>query len=56
MNSQKKHITTVYLDRQLWKRARKVAVDRDVSFSNVMEGALREWLDQQKQRRGNAAA
>lgn len=48
MSTPKKQITTVYINKGLWKKARKIAIDNDQSFSHVMEEALREWLERNK--------
>jgi len=37
--------TTVYLDKNLLKNAKKLAIDLGVSFSTLVEKALRQYME-----------
>jgi hypothetical protein len=50
-NEDKKEIvTSLRVDSQLWKAARKAAIDCDTTLGEIINEALREWLQKQEQK------
>lgn len=42
--------TTIYLDKELLKEARKLAIDLGVTFSSIVETALKEYIEKLKRK------
>jgi len=43
----KRIVTSIRIDPELWKEFRKVAIDRDMKVSELLEQAIRLFLKQQ---------
>lgn len=41
-------VTSLKVDPTLWKEARKAAIDCDITLGEVIDQALREWLQKQE--------
>ena len=41
-------VTSLKVDPSLWKEARKAAMDCDITLGEVIDQALREWLQKQE--------
>ncbi len=37
--------TNIVIDYELWKKARKLAIDKGVTFSKLVEEAIKEMLE-----------
>ena len=41
-------VTSLRVDTDLWKEARKAAIDCDITLGELIDQALREWLQKQE--------
>ncbi len=41
----KRETTSIKIDPSLWKEAKKDAIDRDIDLSQLVEIALKTWLE-----------
>ncbi len=48
MDEKKEIVTSLRVDPSLWKEARKAAIDCDITLGEVIDQALREWLQKQE--------
>ncbi|RLI76341.1 hypothetical protein DRO97_00960 [Archaeoglobales archaeon] len=46
----RRYSTSIKIDPKLWKEAKKAAIDADMKLSELVEEAIREWIEK---RRGN---
>ena len=44
MMADQRGVVSIRVDKELWKRCKKVAVDRDITLSKLVEEALVDWL------------
>ena len=40
----KRYSTSIKIDPELWKEAKKTAIDADITLSELVEEAIREWI------------
>ncbi len=43
----KRETTSIKIDPSVWKEAKKDAIDRDIDLSQLVEIALKTWLEDQ---------
>jgi hypothetical protein len=43
-----KTVTSVKVDEDLWKEAKKAAIDDDISLTDLLDDALRDWMTNRK--------
>jgi hypothetical protein len=48
MNEKKEIVTSLRVNQDLWKETRKAAIDCDLTLGEVIDRALREWLQKQE--------
>lgn len=48
MDGKNQIVTSLRVDPNLWKEARKAAIDCDITLGEVIDQALREWLQKQE--------
>lgn len=41
-------VTSLKVDPNLWKEARKAAIDCDITLGEVIDQALREWIEKRE--------
>lgn len=44
MDDKKEIITSLRVDANLWKEARKAAIDCDISLGELIDEAVRDWI------------
>jgi len=44
----KRYSTSIKIDPELWKEAKKAAIDADITLSELVEEAIREWIKKNK--------
>jgi hypothetical protein len=49
-NNEKETVTSLRVNPTLWKDARKAAIDCDMTLGEVIDQALREWLQKQEKK------
>lgn len=47
----KRETTSIKIDPTIWKEAKKDAIDRDVDLSQLVEIALKTWLEDEDPKR-----
>lgn len=47
----KRETTSIKIDPSLWKEAKKDAIDRDIDLSQLVEIALKTWLENEDPKR-----
>ena len=48
IDDKKEIVTSLRVNPDLWKEARKAAIDCDITLGEVIDQALREWLQKQE--------
>jgi predicted transcriptional regulator len=43
--------TSIKIDPKLWKEAKKVAIDADITLSELIEQAIREWMERRREKK-----
>jgi predicted transcriptional regulator len=49
-NTTKRITTSIKIDPAVWKEARKFAIDKDRDVSDIVEDALKEKIEREKQK------
>lgn len=44
-------VTSLRVDPNLWKEARKAAIDRDITLGELIDQAIREWIEKKGKRK-----
>ena len=44
----KRYSTSIKIDPELWKEAKKTAIDTGITVSELIEKAIKEWLKKQR--------
>ena len=48
MDDRKEIVTSLRVDANLWKEARKAAIDCDISLGELIDQAVRGWIEKQE--------
>ena len=49
MDDKKEIVTSLRVDPDLWKEARKAAIDCDITLGELIDQAVRDWIAKQEQ-------
>jgi len=49
-----RYSTSIRIDPKLWKEAKKAAIDADITLSELVEEAIREWIRRRRDERGRS--
>jgi hypothetical protein len=50
LTDRKEIVTSLRVDANLWKEARKAAIDCDISLGELIDQAVKDWIDKQKEK------
>jgi hypothetical protein len=50
MDERKEIVTSLRVDADLWKEARKAAIDYDLSLGELIDQAVRDWIAKQEEK------
>jgi predicted HicB family RNase H-like nuclease len=48
IGNKKEIVTSLRVDPELWKEARKAAIDCDITLGELIDQALRDWIAKQE--------
>lgn len=48
MDEKKEIVTSLRVDQNLWKEARKAAIDCDITLGELIDAAIRDWIKKEK--------
>lgn len=48
IEERKEIVTSLRVNPELWKEARKAAIDCDITLGELVDQALREWIEKQE--------
>jgi predicted HicB family RNase H-like nuclease len=48
MDDKKEIVTSLRVDSNLWKEARKAAIDCEISLGELIDQAVRDWIEKQE--------
>jgi hypothetical protein len=50
IDDKKEIVTSLRVDPNLWKEARKAAIDCDITLGELIDQAIRDWIEKQEKR------
>jgi len=48
MVEEKRYATSIKVDPKLWKEAKIAAIEADITLSELIEEAIREWIERRR--------
>lgn len=48
IDDKKEIVTSLRVDPHLWKEARKAAIDCDITLGELIDQAIRDWIEKQE--------
>lgn len=48
MDDKREIVTSLRVDANLWKEARKAAIDSEISLGELIDQAVRDWIEKQE--------